>query len=108
MLHSFAISRVPGLSEPPALTSASACWCSVFLLLPAALQAVGGVVPALLSDGHAAITHTLAQLSRADPASSAFDLAVLEVVEVLEHHAKVCLVGLPCSLQLMCGLCRCC
>lgn len=59
-------------------------------------------MPALLTDGHAAITDSLAQLSHADPASPAFDLAVLEVVEVLEHHAKVCLAGLPCSLMLLC------
>lgn len=59
------------------------------VLLPEVRKAVGGVVPALLTDGHAAITDALSQLSRADPASSGFDLPVLEVVEVLEHHAKV-------------------
>jgi hypothetical protein len=81
--------------------------------LPAALQAVGGVVPALLTDGHAAITDALAQLSHADPASPGFDLAVLEVVEALEHHAKVCVcvcvLGFcPAQFLQLCGVFLCC
>jgi hypothetical protein len=55
----------------------------------AVLQAVQGVVPSLLIDSHARITDALSQLSRADLSSPALDLAVLEVVEVLEQHTKV-------------------
>lgn len=61
----------------------------VVVVVPAALQAVQGVVPSLLVDSHARITDALSQLSHADPSSPALDLAVLEVVEVLQQHTKV-------------------
>lgn len=52
-------------------------------------QAVGGVIPTLVTNSHSALYEALTQLSKADPSSPAFDLSVLEVIELLEHHHKV-------------------
>lgn len=61
------------------------CW----VVLHTVMQAVGGLLPTLLVDSHARITDALSKLSSADPGTPAFDLAVLEVVDVLDQHSKV-------------------
>jgi hypothetical protein len=57
--------------------------------LPTPPQAVGGLVPALLSDSHTRISEVLSGLSGCDPTSPGFDVAVMEVVEALDAHNKV-------------------
>jgi hypothetical protein len=59
-------------------------------VIAAAPQAVG-LLPGQLVSSHSRITDALAAMSHADPSTPSFDLAVLEVIEALEGHSKVCL-----------------
>lgn len=59
-------------------------------VISAAPQAVVGLLPGQLVSSHSRITDALAAMSHADPSTPSFDLAVLEVIEALEGHSKVC------------------